>query len=742
MDGSSDPLPSLCPKDTEASAEALQAMALRIPRLRGRTLVDVGIAALKAGQPQSAFLAFAEAAQRLPQEASLPALMARAAMDQQRPDLALRILDRAWQRHPGNASIRAIQWTARFASQPAEQTLRQAQAAWSYMSTDERGYVSSQLQRAKLPLPQAAAQAPHIETTASVEPESYFHTGRPLTAGVATQRPIDHMRARVAAVSAKRKGSKHAATPASTARIVDVLVPVYGGADEVAACLNTVLRHAKANRTPHRVIVLDDASPDPGLANALRRLAREGHIDLVRQPVNLGFIRNVNYGMRINPSHDVVWLNADTRVHGNWLDRLRAAAYAKRDTATATPFSNNGELLSFPNMLESAAMPNEAELAELDQLASKLPAKPVEIEVGCGFCFFIKRVALEAVGLLDEVELERGYGEETDWCLRARHEGWAHVAATNVFVAHRGGVSFGDEKPLRVQHNNAILRRRYPDAEARFNAFVEADPLGQSRQALQRARLKGVAGRLRLDPSFQRCLTLVDPRTKLFQLPDDNTALTLTWSYGGHAGMTASLQVPTSGLSMVLEYRLPSDAQRLDQDLRHLPIQTVSHDQLSQAPAGLQQIVDRLRLQDQPIHQPQSLPSGSALSEGAILITDVPGRADLADRWLTCAREWSTRKTTKLLLPVKSAWWPLLAATGGAAALPVVEGLTLAGALTLSGCCAALSLDDDPSLAWLAPSLARQAAVPLHAPPSGRAWSLGAHAVDALMALKHTPVAA
>ncbi|EPN68250.1 glycosyl transferase family protein, partial [Pseudomonas syringae pv. actinidiae ICMP 19096] len=88
-----------------------------------------------------------------------------------------------------------------------------------------------------------------------------------------------------------------------------------------------------------------------------------------------------------------------------------------------------------------------------------------------------KRKALDSVGYLDEVELLRGYGEETDWCLRARGLGWRHVGAPNVFVAHQGGISFGAEKALRVAHNNAILKRRYPDASSRYENFCLRDPI-------------------------------------------------------------------------------------------------------------------------------------------------------------------------------------------------------------------------------------------------------------------------
>ena len=232
--------------------------------------------------------------------------------------------------------------------------------------------------------------------------------------------------------------------------------------------------------------MLDDFSPDPALVQAVEELARKNKLTHIRRPANLGFIRNMNRGMALNPASDVVWLNADTLVHGNWLDRLRAAAYQAPDIASVTPWSNNGELMSFPQSRVCHPMPSAKMHARLDSLARKSGLAPVEIEVGCGFCLYIKRDALNDVGYLDEVELRRGYGEESDWCLRARGNGWRHLGATNVFVAHAGGHSFGPEKALRVYQNNAVLRRRYPDAESRFDAFVARDPLRPAREALQR----------------------------------------------------------------------------------------------------------------------------------------------------------------------------------------------------------------------------------------------------------------
>lgn len=265
---------------------------------------------------------------------------------------------------------------------------------------------------------------------------------------------------------------------------VDILVPVYKGREATLECVDSVIRHASRNRTRYNLIVLDDASPDTELVAALQKRARQGKLRYLRHPANLGFIRNMNRGMALHPEHDVVWLNADTRVHGDWLDRLRSAAYSAEDIASVTPWSNNGELMSFPRMCHAAPMPTAQVHAALDDATRRLDLAPVSLETGCGFCMYIKRQALDEVGYLDEVHLKRGYGEETDWCLRAQSRNWRHVGAVNVFVAHAGGHSFGAEKALRVYQNNAVLRQRYPHADRNFKHYLATDPLAPARNRL------------------------------------------------------------------------------------------------------------------------------------------------------------------------------------------------------------------------------------------------------------------
>jgi len=274
-------------------------------------------------------------------------------------------------------------------------------------------------------------------------------------------------------------------------RPVSIVVPVYRELALVRACIESVKASLPLNRTPARIVVVDDCSPEPALSAWLDKQAAAGSITLMRNACNLGFIETTNRGMRAFSDHDVVLLNADTQVHGDWIDRLAQALYATGDVASVTPWTNNGEISSFPVMGQAAPAPDMRELALLDQIAAKVRAAPggadIELPSCCGFTMLIRRSVLDAIGMLDGTALIRGYGEEVDWCMRARVAGWRHLQATGVFVTHEGTVSFRAEKTLRVAQNRGQLVARYPSYYQEFSTFHRDDPLANARAALRAA---------------------------------------------------------------------------------------------------------------------------------------------------------------------------------------------------------------------------------------------------------------
>lgn len=274
---------------------------------------------------------------------------------------------------------------------------------------------------------------------------------------------------------------------------VDVIVPVYKGYDETLACIYSVL--ANPVSTPHELIVINDGSPDKALSEKLRQLADKKFFTLLANEKNLGFVATVNRGMQLHEDRDAVLLNADTEIYGDWLDRLRAAAYAKPHVASVTPFSNNAEICSYPFFVRDNTMRLECDGATLDRLAAEAnKALSVEIPTGVGFCMYIRRAALRAVGYFDVKRFGKGYGEENDFCLRAGAAGFKHLIAGDVYVRHWGGASFQDEKHTRVQNALRVLHTLYPHYGGEVSAFLAADPVKPLRRNLDNARLARLAG--------------------------------------------------------------------------------------------------------------------------------------------------------------------------------------------------------------------------------------------------------
>jgi len=275
--------------------------------------------------------------------------------------------------------------------------------------------------------------------------------------------------------------------------VVDVLVPVYKGRAETLRCLFSVL--ASANKTPYELVVINDASPDPELTDDLERLAKRGLFTLLANPENRGFVHTVNRGMALHGDRDVVLLNSDTEVYGDWLDRLRQTSRRQQRTGTVTPLSNNATICSYPRFLHDNPYPLEVGYATLDALAATVNAGvEVEAPTAVGFCMYIRRDCLDELGFFDEEAFGKGYGEENDFCQRAIREGWRNIIAADVFVRHWGSTSFQGERAKRVQSALKVLDKRYPDYQKDVREFIERDALAAARRELDWARLKAQAG--------------------------------------------------------------------------------------------------------------------------------------------------------------------------------------------------------------------------------------------------------
>jgi GT2 family glycosyltransferase len=260
-------------------------------------------------------------------------------------------------------------------------------------------------------------------------------------------------------------------------RRVDIVVPVYDGYEETLACLVSVLANLESDWA--RLVIINDSSPNPSIVNYLNELRISSpETVLLKNETNLGFVASVNRGMTYDPERDVLLLNSDTEVSGDWLFRLREAAYQQQYVASVTPFSNNATICSFPDFCEDNRLAFGLALKEIDEIFSSLYSAEdaFEVPTGVGCCMYIRRDCINETGYFDLKAFGRGYGEENDWCQRAQRGGWSNLHLPNCFVYHKGGVSFGNEYKARVAHAQEMLDRKYPHYHADIQTFIASDP--------------------------------------------------------------------------------------------------------------------------------------------------------------------------------------------------------------------------------------------------------------------------
>lgn len=257
---------------------------------------------------------------------------------------------------------------------------------------------------------------------------------------------------------------------------VDVIIPVYAGFDETVSAVSTAA--STIDRDFVNLVVINDCSPEPEITRWLRENSENLGFELLENEQNLGFVRTVNRGMRLHEDRDVVLLNSDVEVANDWLVRLQETAYSKENVASVTATANNATICSFPVFCEDNKLPFNISVQQVDRSFSKcVPSQTsVEIPTAVGCCMYIRRDALTKLGVFDAETFGRGYGEENDWSQRAIKADLVNLHALNVFVYHKGAVSFAEESDPRKQESLEIINRRYPNYIRDVHQFISNDP--------------------------------------------------------------------------------------------------------------------------------------------------------------------------------------------------------------------------------------------------------------------------
>jgi GT2 family glycosyltransferase len=262
---------------------------------------------------------------------------------------------------------------------------------------------------------------------------------------------------------------------------ISVVIPVYNAPEELERCLASVYSTVPDDT---EVVVIDDASPDPSTQTVLNRWREimPASWKFHANQKNRGFVATANLGMRLT-QNDVVLLNSDTEPTPGWLRGLQKCLSSDPLIATATPWTNNGEIASIPRFCQVNPVPPDAS-AVARVIALTGSAIYPELPTAVGFCMAIARRAIDRIGLFDEDLFGKGYGEENDFSIRAVQAGMRNVLCDDVYIVHLGGRSFG---PTGLKPDESSMQRllsRHPDYLLQVQEFITADPLAPRRTSI------------------------------------------------------------------------------------------------------------------------------------------------------------------------------------------------------------------------------------------------------------------
>jgi GT2 family glycosyltransferase len=242
---------------------------------------------------------------------------------------------------------------------------------------------------------------------------------------------------------------------------VGIVILNWNTRDLLRTCLQTVAASIGVDGAPFawRAIIVDNASTD-GSADMVDAefVARDARFQLIRSPINNGYSYGNNLGLRALGWGDdgvrsdapryAVLLNPDTEVPPDAFARMTAFMDSQPDIGAAGPMLilPDGTLdkacrRSFPTPLVSLyhfaglgkLFPHSPRFARYN-MTYLPPDQESEVDSVVGAYMQVRREAIAAVGLLDEVFFM--YGEDIDWAKRIKSAGWRVLYHPRVVVKH------------------------------------------------------------------------------------------------------------------------------------------------------------------------------------------------------------------------------------------------------------------------------------------------------------------
>jgi GT2 family glycosyltransferase len=222
---------------------------------------------------------------------------------------------------------------------------------------------------------------------------------------------------------------------------VTIVVLNYNGKKHIHDCLNSIF----GMNYPHfKVVVVDNASNDGSLFAVKQKFPKA---KIVEHNINHGFAKAYNMVLEEIESDFIVLLNNDVKVEPEWLNELMPYISGDDEVSAVTP-----KMLFMQNTSAINAAGGKCDIygsgwnrgngeKDIGQYE-----KVEEVFYANGGAIVIRKKAWKDVGSFDEQYFL--YGEDLDWCWRARLKGYRIIYVPHSRIHHEWRASNGPMIPF------------------------------------------------------------------------------------------------------------------------------------------------------------------------------------------------------------------------------------------------------------------------------------------------------
>lgn len=218
-----------------------------------------------------------------------------------------------------------------------------------------------------------------------------------------------------------------------------------------------------AGVSPNHIIVVDNASTDGSVDDMRAALGSEVHILTISS--NRGYAAGINLGARQAWTLGAEWifaLNNDTEVAPDFFRAVEQVALLVGPDSILAPLilymQDRERIWRCGDRLIWGTLLTRSLYRDRRVTGSIPPIVPVDFVTGCGM--LIPRKLFDAVGPFDESLFM--YGEEVDFCWRARLAGFHFACATGARMWHKVSSSSNRDRPAahywRIRNQQRFYR--------------------------------------------------------------------------------------------------------------------------------------------------------------------------------------------------------------------------------------------------------------------------------------------